>query len=232
MPDGVAAIPRNKYVELRADKPKTPEMAKLPEFKTCRFMSEAIVTVGQEKGEVRKVCVNPQCPIHHPKKQPNRANTNAKAEQEKVRREEALANATRLRVLNSIVAAVPVRLMKRDLLFITENLLPLLDERGLQTLARSRGIRPQDGDAIAKLMIAFARKADESALGRLIVEGIILLSARNQPDAGKVLKSAALAYKIDTDAIALKARQEFAAKDNAKKVVKPLLPKPQAKKAA
>jgi ParB family chromosome partitioning protein len=232
MPEGVAAIPRNKYVELRVDKPKTPEMAKLPEFKTCRFMGEAIVTVGLEKGEVRKVCVNPECPIHHPKKHPNRANVNAKVEQEKERREEALANAIGLRVLSSIVAAIPVRLMKRDLLFITENLLPLLDERRLQTLARSRGIRPQGGDAIGKPMVAFARKADESALGRLIVEGIILLSARNQPDAGKVLKNAALAYKVDTDAIALKVKQEFTAKEKAKKTVKPAPPKPQAKKAA
>jgi ParB family chromosome partitioning protein len=105
--------------------------------------------------------------------------------------------------------------------------LPLMDERRLQTLARSRSIRPQDGDAVGKQMVAFARKADESALGRLIVEGIILLSARNQPDAGKVLRNAALAYKVNTDAIALKVKQEFAAKDKAKKVVKP-----QAKKAA
>jgi hypothetical protein len=33
-----------------------------------------------------------------------------------------------IRVLQSIVSAVPVRLMKRDLLFIAEQLLPLLDE--------------------------------------------------------------------------------------------------------
>src|SRR5260370_11584485 len=81
-------------------------MAKLPEFKTCRFMTEAIVTVGSEKGEVRKVCVNPECPIHRPKKQPSRENATAKAEQEKERREEALANATGLHVLSSLVATV------------------------------------------------------------------------------------------------------------------------------
>ncbi len=91
--------------------------------------------------------------MSHPQSQEaaNKGNVNAKAAQENERREEALANATGLRVLSSIVAAVPVRLMKRDLLFITENLLPLLDERRLQSLARSQGIRPQDGDAIGKL---------------------------------------------------------------------------------
>jgi hypothetical protein len=103
---------------------------------------------------------------------------------------------------------------------------------GLQTLSRSQGIRSQDRDAIGKLMVAFARKADESALGRLIVEGVILLSARNQSDAGKVLKNAALTYKVDTDAIALNVKQEFAAKERAKKSVKPSAAKPQGRKAA
>ena len=60
------------------------------------------------------------------------------------------------------------------------------------------------------------RKSDESALGRLIVEVVILLSARSQPDAGKVLKNAAQVYKVDTDAIALKVKQEFAAKEKTK----------------
>ena len=41
-------------------------------------------------------------------------------------------------------------------------------------------------------------------LGKLIVETTILLSARTQPDGGKVLRAAAHAYKVDTDAIALK----------------------------
>src|SRR5260370_9501571 len=87
-------------------------MAKLQEFKTWRFMTEAIVTVGSEKGEVCKVCVNPECPIPRPKKQPSRENATAKAEQGKERREEALANATGLHVLSSIVPTVA--LYQRD----------------------------------------------------------------------------------------------------------------------
>ena len=70
-----------------------------------------------DKGEVRKVCANPDCPIHHPKKQQRRADPDAttKAAQEKQRREEATAQATGLRVLKAIGDAVPVRLMKRRL---------------------------------------------------------------------------------------------------------------------
>ncbi len=74
---------------------------------------------------------------------------------------------------------------------------------------RSRGIKPKEGDSIAKLLAAFIRQSDESALGRLIVEVVILLSARSQPDVGKVLKAAAHTYKVDADAVALKIKQDI-----------------------
>ena len=201
-PEGEKTIPRNKYVEIREEKPDTPEKAKWPEFKTCKYTTEAIVSDGIDKGELRKVCTEPTCPVHHPKKQTPKADASFKAEQEKRRREEALANATGIRVLQSIVAAVPVRLMKRDLLFIAEQLLPLLDEKRLEMVARNRSIKAKDGESVAKLLTAFVRKADEGTIGKLIVEAVILLSARSQSDGGKVLRAAAQAYRVDTDAVA------------------------------
>ena len=75
---------------------------------------------------------------------------------------------------------------------------------------------------------AFIRKADESTIGKLIIEAVILLSARSQSDGGKVLRAAAQAYGVDTDAVALKVKQEFAAKEKARKAAKPE-PKPAAK---
>ncbi len=45
---------------------------------------------------------------------------------------------------------------------------------------------------------------------------VILLSARTQNDGGKVLRAAAQVYKVDTDAIALKVKHEFAAKAKGK----------------
>ena len=226
--EGSKIVTRSKYVEIRPDKPDTPEKAKWPEFKTCKFTTEAIVSDGIDKGELRKVCTQADCPVHHPKKQPPKADASFKAEQDKSRREQALANATGMRVLQTIVAAVPVRLMKRDLLFIAEQMLPLLDDKRQEMVARSRGIKPKDGESAPKLLTAFVRKADESALGRLIVEAVILLSARTQSDGGKVLRAAAQAYKVDTDAIALKVKQEFAAKEKARSEKK-VEPKPAAK---
>jgi ParB family chromosome partitioning protein len=118
--------------------------------------------------------------------------------------------------------------LKRDLLFIAEQLLPLLDEKRLEIVARSRSIKAKEGESAAKLLTAYLRRSDESALGKVIVETVILLSARMQPDGGKTLRAAAQTYKVDTDAIALNVKQEFAAKEKARNTAKPE-PKPPAK---
>ncbi|HET9086571.1 MAG TPA: ParB/RepB/Spo0J family partition protein [Acidobacteriaceae bacterium] len=217
--EGSTAIPRSKYIEIKQEKPTGKHQQDWPEYKTCKSTTEAIITEGTEKGELRKICADSNCPVHHPKRQKPTADANRKAEQEKQRRQEALAQATGLHVLNAIVAAVPVRLMKRDLLFIVERVAPMLDERRLEIVARNRGIRKaKDSDSLPKLLAAFVRKADEGELGRLLMEMVIVHSARTQPDAGNVLKQAAEHYKVDTDAIALKVKQEFTAKQKAQAV--------------
>ena len=218
--EGSTTLPRNKYTAIRADKPSSKEEAKRPEFKTCKFTSEAIVTDGNEKGELRKVCSNPACPIHHPAKQTNREDGKWKAEQEQRRKEEAIAKTIGVRVLSAIGGAVPVRLLKRDLQFLLNQIAPLLDEWRLQTLARQHGIRKdRETDAISKLFAAFVRRSDEGTLARVLVESTILLAA-SRTNAAVVLREAAAIYKVDTDAIALKVKQEFAAKEKAKKLGK------------
>ena len=130
-----------------------------------------------------------------------------------------------MRVLQTIVAAVPVRLMKRDFLFVAEQMLPLLDDKRLEMVARNRGIRAKEGESAGRLLTTFLRKAEESVIGKLIVETVILLSASKQADGGKILRAAAQAYKVDTDAIALKVKHEFAAKEKTRKATQPI-PKP------
>ncbi|MDR3754786.1 MAG: ParB/RepB/Spo0J family partition protein [Terracidiphilus sp.] len=221
--EGSSVLPRNKYTAIRDDKPKSNEEAKRPEFKVCKFTTDAIVTEGSEIGTIHKVCANPACPVHHTKKA-NGAGANdaaMKAEQEKRRREEAIANTTGLRVLSAIGAAIPVRLMKRDLLFVAERLAELLDENRAAILAKQHGIKKaKDNDSIGKLFVAFLRRADEGTLGRAVVEAVILLTA-SRGNASHVLRDAATAYKVDTDAIAAKVKQEFAAKEKAKTATKP-----------
>jgi ParB family chromosome partitioning protein len=231
--EGSAIVTRGQYVEIRPDKPKNKYQQEAPEYKTCKFVTEAIVADGTEKGELRKVCANPDCPVHHPKKQQRRVQADAaeKAAQEKQRREEAIANTTGIRVLAAIAEAVPVRLMKRDLLFVAERLAGLVDERCLEIVARQHGIkREKDSDSLSKLFAAYLRRAEESALGSMLVELTILLTTAHRQTA-QVLNEAAAVYKVDTDAIATKVKQEFAAKDKTK-AAKKAVPKPSAKQRA
>ena len=209
-------LPRSKYIEIKKPDPKAKKQKDWPEYQTCKSMTDAIVTEGNEKGEICKICADPECPVHHPKKQRPTADPALKVLQEKQRREEAIANAIGSRVLAAIVAAVPVRLMKRDLLFIVERVLPQLDERRLEFLARSRSIKKvQVSDSIGKLIDAYVRKAQEGELGALLVEAVILQSSRTPAESSKALKEAAQHYKVDTDAIAKKVNEEFAAKQKA-----------------
>jgi ParB family chromosome partitioning protein len=94
--------------------------------------------------------------------------------------------------------------------------------------ARNRSIKAKEGESVGKLLTAFVRKADEGTIGKLIIEVVILLSARTQTDGGKTLRSAAQVYGIDTDAVTPKVKQEFAAKEKAREATKPD-PKPTAK---
>jgi ParB family chromosome partitioning protein len=110
--------------------------------------------------------------------------------------------------------------MKRDLLFILRSWC-VMDESRVETLARQHGIRQKrDDGGIAKTLGAFLRRADEGTLSRMLVESSILL-ATTRGNPSTVLKDAATAYKVDTDAIAAKVKQEFLAKEKAKKTAQP-----------
>ncbi|MEZ2346425.1 hypothetical protein [Terriglobus sp. RCC_193] len=147
----------------------------------------------------------------------------------KQRREQAIANASGLRVLSAIADAVPVRLLKRDLFFVLERLIALMDENRIATLARQHGIRQKrDDGGLSKTLIAFTRRADEGTLSRMMVETTILLVSARQ-NGTTVLRDAATVYKVDTDAITQKVKQEFAAKVRAKNDPTPEV---KAKKAA
>jgi ParB family chromosome partitioning protein len=96
-------------------------------------------------------------------------------------------------------------------------------------VARSSAIRQKrDDGGVKKTFAAYVRRADEGTLSRLVVEASILLAAsRGNPTA--ILKEAAATYKVDTDAINAKVKQEFAAKAKAKSEPKPA---PKERKAA
>src|ERR1700722_2166016 len=199
--EGSKVLPRNQYTAIRDKKPKTKEESKRPEFKVCKFTAEAIIAEGSDVGTVHKVCANRACAVHHPKLETSRNDEKWKAEQEKQRKEQAIANTTGIRVLKAIGDAVPVRLMKKDLLFVLMRTFPLLNEWQLQTLARQHGIRKdRETDMMDKLFAAFLRRADEGTLSRLLVE-VSLLLASGRSNGSSALRDAAMTYKVDTDLI-------------------------------
>jgi len=109
-----------------------------------------------------------------------------------------------------------VRLLKRDLLFVAERLTGLLNENHLIALARQHGIKStKDGDSLPKLFSAYLRRVEESKLGSVVIELTIILAAAHG-NSHTVLREAAEVYKVNPDAIALKVKQEFAAKDKSK----------------
>jgi ParB family chromosome partitioning protein len=186
----------------------------------CKFTTEAIIAEGSEVGTIHKVCPNPACPVHHPQ-QNKKDDAKWKADRERQRRQEAIANVSGLRVLSAIAGAVPVRLMKRDLFFIVSKLVSTLDPARVEMLARQHGIRQKrDDGGIQKTLNAFLRRADEGNLSRLLVETTILIASARS-NVHDVLKEAAVIYKVDTDAILAKVRKEFAAKEKAKAEPKP-----------
>jgi ParB family chromosome partitioning protein len=218
--EGSPVLPRNKYTVIRDDRPKSKDEAKRPEYKECKFTTEAIITEGTDIGTTHKVCANANCPVHHPK-QPASRDERWKIEQEKQRKETAIANTVGIRILSAIGSAVPVRLLKRDLLLIIEKLTASMDDNRVEMLARQHGIRyKRDDGGVKKRFTAFLKRADESTLSRITVEASILLAAA-RGNSINVLKDAATAYKVDTDAITAKVRQEFASKAKAKKAAQP-----------
>ena len=81
--------------------------------------------------------------------------------------------------------------MKRDLLFVIEKLVSLMEEPRLEMLARQHGIRQRrDDGGIGKTLAAYIRRADEGTLSRLLVETGILLAA-SRSNAASILRDAA-----------------------------------------
>ena len=142
-------------------------------------------------------------------------------EQEKQRKEQAIANTTGIRILAAISAAVPVRLMKRDLLFVVERLAALLDENRLAD--RRPTARHQEGqrqrlhrEAVCRLSASCRRKCAGQCVGG---NHHPLLPPHAERNAGAPRRCSRV--QSGHRAIALKVKQEFAAKEKAKKAAKP-----------
>jgi hypothetical protein len=123
-------------------------------------------------------------------------------------------------------------IVKERILLFARVLFPSLLALTLTTAAHAQGTMDFSGAQTLmgtfKTLTAYLRRADEGTLSRMLVEATILLAA-SRHNGTNVLRDAATLYKVDTDAIASKVKQEFAAKAKAKKEAGPA---PKVKKAA
>jgi ParB family chromosome partitioning protein len=210
--EGSPVLQRNQYVEIRQD--KSQQKRDWPEYRTCKYTTDAIIAEGTEKGELRKVCAHADCPVHHSKKETKANDAKWKAEQENQRKQEAIARATGLRVLQTIGDAVPVRLLKRELLFIALQMAAKLDLPRMEILAKLHQLMAQKGkEPLPKTVVAFIRRSGEGMLGRLLVEMAVLLRADSEQAASKVLAEAAKEYDISVDVISAAVSKEFAERE-------------------
>ena len=118
----------------------------------------------------------------------------------------------------------PAHRVSRAVSTIIRAMAPTLIALLFATVAQAQGTMDFSGAQTLmqtfKTFTSFVRRADEGTLSRLVVEASILLAAsRGNPTV--ILKEAAASYKVDTDAITTKVRQEFAAKEKAKKAAQP-----------
>ena len=80
-------LSRGQYVEIREGNPVNKFEQQAPEFTTCKSITEAIITEGTGKGELRKVCADQNCPVNYARKLTRTVDPKWKAEQEKQRRQ-------------------------------------------------------------------------------------------------------------------------------------------------
>ena len=112
-----APLGRNRYVELEVKRTKpNGSAAKLsPAQKPCEKMSEAIVMDGGKRGQIVKVCSDPNCRVHHPDRPSPQKQERERAEERKRIEQEKLAITIRHRILAAVLAKVAAPLKKSRL---------------------------------------------------------------------------------------------------------------------
>src|SRR5438105_8770 len=115
-----APLGRNRYVELQIKNAKTNgDLAKQPPFKKpCEKMADAVVMDGGNRGQIVKVCADPNCRVHHGDRPSAQQLQRDRAQERKRMEKEKIAITARHRILAAILERVSVPLKKADLLTI------------------------------------------------------------------------------------------------------------------
>jgi ParB family chromosome partitioning protein len=216
-----APIGRNHYVELQIKKAKANgNLAKQPAFqKPCEKMADAIVMDGGNRGQVVKICPDPDCRVHHGDRPSPQQLQRDRAQERKRIEKEKIAITARHRILAAILERISVPLKKADLLAIAQHVLPSVPYNRLPLLAKRHKLEiEKSSTSPVELLAKHVSCFDESDLSRLLLEISLLESAyRSGWDADSdVLLSTARRYRIDPEKVQKAVAQEFADKQRKK----------------
>lgn len=211
-----APIGRNRYVELEVKRAKpNGSAAKLsPAQKPCEKMSEAIVMDGGKRGQIVKVCSDPNCRVHHPDLPSQQVQERERAAERKRIEEEKLAITIRHRILSAVLAKVATPLKKADLLQVAQYVLAHLPNAQVQTLAKRHKIETdRSNPSLESLLAKRIASYDETALCRTLLEISLLDSAYQRGSNGPndLLLESAKRYRIDTAKVEKSVAEQIAA---------------------
>jgi len=119
--------------------------------------------------------------------------------------------------------------MKRDLSFLAERMVNLLDENRAAIPAKQHGIKKaRENGSTGKLFAAFFAAPTKAPWAAPWLKPAIVLLTASRSNASHVLREAAEFYNVDAAAITTTVTQEFASKEKAK-TAKKATPKPPVK---
>ena len=179
---------RNRYVELEIKKTKpNGASTKLPPVqKPCDKMTEAIVTDGEKRGQLVKVCADPTCRVHHPNTPSPQQVERERAEERKRIEKEKLAITTRHRILATVLQRVLAPLKKADLLAVAHSLIGHLSYSQAPALAKRHKVEAKKESASAQELLAKqVGTYDEAELCKLLLEISLLDSAYQRSAASR-----------------------------------------------
>ena len=216
-----APLGRNRYVELQIKKAKANgNLAKQPPFqKPCEKMADAIVMDGGNRGQVVKVCADPNCRVHRADRPSPEQLQRDRAQERKHIEKEKIAITARHRILAAILERISVPLKKADLLTVARHVLAGVPYNRLPLLAKRHKVEIEKSDASpVELLAKHVSRYDDSDLSRLLLEISLLESAYHSGgDADTdVLSTTAKRYRVDTEKVHKAVAQEFAAKQKKK----------------
>jgi ParB family transcriptional regulator, chromosome partitioning protein len=182
-------------------------------------MTDAIVMDGGSRGQIVKVCAEPNCRVHHADTPSPQQLQRDRAMERKRIEKERIAITARHRILAAILERVSVPMKKADLLAVAQHILGTVPYNRIPLLAKRHKLEADKSSASpVELLQKTVSRYDESDLSRLLLEISLLESAYRSggdPNSDALLETAKR-YRIDPEKVQKAVAEEFTAKQKKK----------------